>query len=214
MTKPNYHDVLVKLLLVGDSGCGKSNMLLKYVDDMYMASFVSTIGIDFKIKTIEIEGKKVKLQIWDTAGQERFRTITTAYYRGAMGIMIVYSVTDEQSFKNVHSWIKNIMDHSNNNVKLLLVGNKIDCEQDRIITTARGNDLAVQYNANKPSTSPPLDFIEVSAKDGTNINSAFTNFTSKIVADILNNTKVDDSVKLFDNTKKSKPKKKSWCTLL
>ena len=88
----------IKLLLIGDSGVGKSCCLLRFSEDSFTPSFITTIGIDFKIRTIELDGKRVKLQIWDTAGQERFRTITTAYYRGAMGILLVYDVTDEKSF--------------------------------------------------------------------------------------------------------------------
>ncbi|PVV00583.1 hypothetical protein BB560_005032 [Smittium megazygosporum] len=91
-------DELIKLLLIGDSGVGKSCLLLRFSDDSFTPSFITTIGIDFKIRTIELDGKRIKLQIWDTAGQERFRTITTAYYRGAMGILLVYDVTDEKSF--------------------------------------------------------------------------------------------------------------------
>ena len=90
----------IKLLLIGDSGVGKSCCLLRFSEDSFTPSFITTIGIDFKIRTIELDGKRVKLQIWDTAGQERFRTITTAYYRGAMGILLVYDVTDEKSFNS------------------------------------------------------------------------------------------------------------------
>jgi small GTP-binding protein len=90
----------IKLLLIGDSGVGKSCCLLRFSEDSFTPSFITTIGIDFKIRTIELDGKRVKLQIWDTAGQERFRTITTAYYRGAMGILLVYDVTDERSFQS------------------------------------------------------------------------------------------------------------------
>ncbi|KAK7824192.1 ras-related protein rabe1c [Quercus suber] len=92
------YDYLIKLLLIGDSGVGKSCLLLRFSDGSFTTSFITTIGIDFKIRTIELDGKRIKLQIWDTAGQERFRTITTAYYRGAMGILLVYDVTDESSF--------------------------------------------------------------------------------------------------------------------
>ena len=91
----------IKLLLIGDSGVGKSCCLLRFSEDSFTPSFITTIGIDFKIRTIDLDGKRVKLQIWDTAGQERFRTITTAYYRGAMGILLVYDVTDEKSFNSM-----------------------------------------------------------------------------------------------------------------
>jgi small GTP-binding protein len=96
----------IKLLLIGDSGVGKSCCLLRFSEDSFTPSFITTIGIDFKIRTIELDGKRVKLQIWDTAGQERFRTITTAYYRGAMGILLVYDVTDERSFNSMLSILK------------------------------------------------------------------------------------------------------------
>jgi Ras-related protein Rab-8A len=100
--RANY-DELIKLLLIGDSGVGKSCLLLRFSDDTFTTSFITTIGIDFKIRIIELDNRLIKLQIWDTAGQERFRTITTAYYRGAMGILLVYDVTDESSFNSTHS---------------------------------------------------------------------------------------------------------------
>jgi GTPase SAR1 family protein len=96
------HNSQIKLLLIGDSGVGKSCCLLRFSEDSFTPSFITTIGIDFKIRTIDLDGKRVKLQIWDTAGQERFRTITTAYYRGAMGILLVYDVTDERSFGSMY----------------------------------------------------------------------------------------------------------------
>uniref|UniRef100_A0A3Q0RJ83 small monomeric GTPase n=1 Tax=Amphilophus citrinellus TaxID=61819 RepID=A0A3Q0RJ83_AMPCI len=102
------YDYLFKLLLIGDSGVGKTCVLFRFSEDAFNSTFISTIGIDFKIRTIELDGKKIKLQIWDTAGQERFRTITTAYYRGAMGIMLVYDITNEKSFENIKNWIRNI----------------------------------------------------------------------------------------------------------
>ena len=110
-------DVLVKLLLIGDSGVGKSCLLLRYSDDKFTTSFITTIGIDFKIKTIHLDQKKVKMQIWDTAGQERFRTITAAYYRGAHGVLLVYDVTDETSFENVRNWMRNIEAHASEAAK-------------------------------------------------------------------------------------------------
>merc|ERR1712006_60493 len=101
MANTAEYDYLFKLLLIGDSGVGKSCLLLRFADDTYTESYISTIGVDFKIRTINLDGKCVKLQIWDTAGQERFRTITSSYYRGAHGIIVVYDVTDRETFNNV-----------------------------------------------------------------------------------------------------------------
>ncbi|KAL9296631.1 hypothetical protein ACSQ67_022527 [Phaseolus vulgaris] len=130
------YDYLIKLLLIGDSGVGKSCLLLRFSDGSFTTSFITTIGIDFKIRTIELDGKRIKLQIWDTAGQERFRTITTAYYRGAMGILLVYDVTDEASFSSkvlnyIRNWIRNIEQHASDNVNKILVGNKADMDESK-----------------------------------------------------------------------------------
>uniref|UniRef100_A0A8C8X4E4 small monomeric GTPase n=1 Tax=Panthera leo TaxID=9689 RepID=A0A8C8X4E4_PANLE len=102
------YDHLFKLLLIGDSGVGKTCLIIRFAEDNFNNTYISTIGIDFKIRTVDIEGKKIKLQVWDTAGQERFKTITTAYYRGAMGIILVYDITDEKSFENIQNWMKSI----------------------------------------------------------------------------------------------------------
>ena len=117
---PKY-DHLLKLLLIGDSGVGKSCILLRYSDDSFTSSYITTIGIDFKIKNLVIDNSKAKLQIWDTAGQERFRTITTAYYRGAMGILVVYDVTNLDSFQSVRNWLKQIDANAGPHVVRLLV---------------------------------------------------------------------------------------------
>ena len=132
--KPAY-DYLMKVLLIGDSGVGKTCLLLRFSDDTFTPNFITTIGIDFKIRTIELEGKKVKLQIWDTAGQERFRTITTAYYRGAMGILLVYDVTDEKSFENIRHWMRNIEQHASDSVNKMIIGNKCDMLDRKVCTS-------------------------------------------------------------------------------
>ena len=123
-------------MIIGDSGVGKSCILLRFADDTYTDSFISTIGVDFKIRTVDLEGKVVKLQIWDTAGQERFRTITSSYYRGAHGIIIVYDVTDPDSFENVKSWMAEIDRFATEGVSKLLVGNKSDMEEKRAVDYA------------------------------------------------------------------------------
>ncbi|GMK55570.1 hypothetical protein CspeluHIS016_0206260 [Cutaneotrichosporon spelunceum] len=163
MAGPHY-DFLIKLLLIGDSGVGKSCLLLRFCDDSWTPSFITTIGIDFKIRTIELDGKRIKLQIWDTAGQERFRTITTAYYRGAMGILIVYDVTDEKSFNNVRTWHAQIEQHASAGVNKILVGNKCDWDEKRAVTLEQGKALADEFG---------LRFIETSAKANEGVEDAF-----------------------------------------
>jgi len=158
-------------LLIGDSGVGKSCLLLRFSDDSFTPSFITTIGIDFKIRTIELEGKRIKLQIWDTAGQERFRTITTAYYRGAMGILLVYDVTDDKSFANIRNWIRNIEQHASENVNKILIGNKCDLVDKKVIDTARGKALADEYG---------IKFMETSAKNSINVDDAFTTLARDI----------------------------------
>ena len=167
---PKY-DHLLKLLLIGDSGVGKSCILLRYSDDSFTSSYITTIGIDFKIKNLEIQSSKVKLQIWDTAGQERFRTITTAYYRGAMGILVVYDVTNADSFHSVRNWLKQIDANAGPHVVRLLVGNKADSDE-RVVPTSEGEALAKEYGIN---------FFETSAKMNISINEAFEAISSDIV---------------------------------
>jgi len=171
MASTKTHDFLIKLLMIGDSGVGKSCLLLRFSDDSFTTSFITTIGIDFKIKTIELEGKRIKLQIWDTAGQERFRTITTAYYRGAMGILLVYDVTDEVSFQDIHNWMKNIEQHASENVNKILIGNKCDMDSGKVISTQMGQQLADNYD---------VSFFETSAKTGAKVNEAFIHIATEI----------------------------------
>ncbi|EER02741.1 RAS small GTpases RIC1/ypt1, putative, partial [Perkinsus marinus ATCC 50983] len=160
---PEY-DYLFKLLLIGDSGVGKSCLLLRFADDTYTESYISTIGVDFKIRTIELDGKTIKLQIWDTAGQERFRTITSSYYRGAHGIIIVYDVTDRESFNNVKHWVQEIDKYATENVSKLLVGNKSDLTSKKVVTYDEGKELADQLG---------ISFLETSAKNSHNVEQAF-----------------------------------------
>lgn len=173
------YDSIMKILLIGDSGVGKSCLLVRFVDDKFNPSFITTIGIDFKIKTVDINGKKIKLQLWDTAGQERFRTITTAYYRGAMGIILVYDVTDERTFSNIRQWFKTVNEHANDDAQLLLVGNKSDMDT-RTVTYEQGEALAKELG---------IPFIESSAKNDENVNEIF--FTlAKLIQEKIDNDKL------------------------
>ncbi|KAF2318684.1 hypothetical protein GH714_010045 [Hevea brasiliensis] len=137
------YDYLIKLLLIGDSGVGKSCLLLRFSDGSFTTSFITTIGIDFKIRTIELDGKRIKLQIWDTAGQERFRTITT----------------------DIRNWIRNIEQHASDNVNKILVGNKADMDESkRAVPTSKGQALADEYG---------IKFFETSAKTNLNVEEVF-----------------------------------------
>eukprot|EP01089_Gocevia_fonbrunei_P001618 TRINITY_DN1149_c0_g1_i1.p1 TRINITY_DN1149_c0_g1~~TRINITY_DN1149_c0_g1_i1.p1 ORF type:complete len:245 (+),score=56.50 TRINITY_DN1149_c0_g1_i1:99-737(+) len=168
------YDFLFKILLIGDSGVGKSALLLRFADDTYHESYISTIGVDFKIRTIKLDGKFVKLQIWDTAGQEKFRTITSSYYRGAHGIIVAYDVTDEASFNHVTNWLQEIDKYTVGggvNVNKLLVGTKTDLTASRVIDTARGKKCAEDLG---------LSFVETSAKTGDKVEEAFLTMAGEI----------------------------------
>ncbi len=165
------YDYLFKILIIGDSGVGKSCILLRFAEDTFTESYISTIGVDFKIKTIEQEGKHIKLQIWDTAGQERFRTITSSYYRGAHGIIVVYDVCDIESFNNVKQWLREINRYGSEGVNIILVGNKCDMKSKRVVSTESGKEYA---------DSIGIDFMETSAKKNENIDEIFMKLTSLI----------------------------------
>lgn len=166
----NEYDYLFKLLLIGDSGVGKSCLLLRFAENTYTQDYISTIGVDFKIRTIELDGKVIKLQIWDTAGQERFRTITSSYYRGAHGIIIVYDVTEAESFDNVEQWLQEIDRYATSNVMKLLVGNKSDLPNKKV-EYAKAKEFADQRG---------IQFIETSAADNSNVEQAFILMSKQI----------------------------------
>uniref|UniRef100_A0A1I8BTN2 Ras-related protein Rab-35 n=1 Tax=Meloidogyne hapla TaxID=6305 RepID=A0A1I8BTN2_MELHA len=140
-TPSRDYDFLFKLLIIGDSGVGKSSLLLRFSDNTFSANYITTIGVDFKIRTITVKGYKVKLQIWDTAGQERFRTITSTYYRGTHGVVVVYDVTTPDSFANVKRWLHEIETNCEN-VQRILVGNKLDEPTRRVVSETEAKRFA------------------------------------------------------------------------
>ena len=166
------YDFLFKILLVGNSSVGKSSLFLRFVDDVWNDVFVPTIGVDFKIKTLKINEKNVKLQIWDTAGQERFRTIISSYYKGAQGILLVFDVTEKESFESLNNWLIEIEKNANKNVVKILIGNKNDLEEKRVISFSQAKDFA---------DSNGLKYVETSAKLNNNVTEAFSEIGKELM---------------------------------
>jgi len=164
------YDHLFKILLIGDPSVGKSCLLLRFVDDTYAETY-STVGVDFKIRTIELQGKTIKLQIWDTAGHERFRAITSSYYRGAHGIFVVYDVTNSDSFTNVKNWLQEIDHYASEGVNKVLVGNKSDLTHNKVVEYDMAKTFADQLS---------IPFFETSAKDNSNVGQAFLTMARQI----------------------------------
>nr|XP_019940308.1 PREDICTED: ras-related protein Rab-15-like [Paralichthys olivaceus] len=166
------YDMLFRLLMLGDSGVGKTCMLRRFTDSEFDPSHISTIGVDFKMKTLEIDGVKVRIQIWDTAGQERYQTITKQYYRRAQGIIFVYDITSEAAFQHIAKWASDVDDYAPNKMQRILVGNKSDEELRRQVTTEQGSKLAETYE---------MEFFETSASTSNNIREAFTRLTELVL---------------------------------
>ncbi|XP_006146456.1 ras-related protein Rab-26 isoform X2 [Tupaia chinensis] len=155
-----------RVMLVGDSGVGKTCLLVRFKDGAFLAgTFISTVGIDFRNKVLDVDGTKVKLQLWDTAGQERFRSVTHAYYRDAHALLLLYDVTSKASFDNIQAWLTEIRESAQPDVVLMLLGNKVDSAQEHAVRREDGEKLAKEYG---------LPFMETSAKTGLNVDLAFT----------------------------------------
>ena len=170
LAKPDY---LFKALVIGDSGVGKSCLLLRFAQDKYEQNYLSTVGVDYYNRTISIDGKRVQLQMWDTAGQERFRTITRSYYRGSQGIVVVYDVTDNDTFENVKHWLSEIERYATDGVSKMLVGNKCDMTDARAVETATAQEVADKLD---------VPFFEASAKTAENVDEIFLRMARDILA--------------------------------
>lgn len=181
-------DYMFKLLIIGNSSVGKTSFLFRYADDSFTPAFVSTVGIDFKVKTVFRNDKRIKLQIWDTAGQERYRTITTAYYRGAMGFLLMYDITNQDSFNAVQDWATQIKTYSWDNAQVIMVGNKCDLEDDRVVPTEDSQRLAEDLG---------FQFFEASAKDNINVKQVFERLVD-VICDKMNES-MDGDANLVSN---------------
>jgi Ras-related protein Rab-8A len=167
----------IKLLTIGDSAVGKTCLISQFARDSFNPNFITTIGIDYKIKEVDIDGNKYKLLIWDTAGQERFRTITTSYFRGCQGILLVYDITARKTYDSVSNWMDQInLVNDGQYVCKILIGNKCDLPEDRKVTEAEGRALAAEYD---------IPFMETSAKTNINVQEAFTHITEDVVKTLV-----------------------------
>ncbi|KAG8380758.1 hypothetical protein BUALT_Bualt06G0049300 [Buddleja alternifolia] len=158
------YDYLFKIVLIGDSGVGKSNILSRFTRNEFCLESKSTIGVEFATRTLQVEGKTVKAQIWDTAGQERYRAITSAYYRGAVGALLVYDITKRQTFENMQRWLRELREHADSNIVIMLAGNKCDLNHLRAV---------VEHDAQLFAKKEGLSFLETSALEAHNVEKAF-----------------------------------------
>ncbi|CAC5388988.1 ras-related protein Rab-35-like [Mytilus californianus] len=196
------YDHLFKLLIIGDSGVGKSSLLLRFSDNTFAGTYITTIGVDFKIRTVDVGGEKVKLQIWDTAGQERFRTITSTYYRGTHGVIVVYDVTSGESFANVKRWLHEI-DQNCDVVNRILVGNKDDDPDRKVVLTQDAQRFAEQMG---------IQLYETSAKENKNVEEMFLAITKLVLQSKKEQMKKQadqpsDSIKINGRSKDKRTKK-------
>ena len=171
MKKESY-DLLFKLILIGDSCVGKSNILSKYLKNEFDPNSRATVGVEFGTKNILINNKKIKIQIWDTAGQERYRSITSAYYKGAKGALIVYDITRKATFNNIDKWISDLKLNGDKDICIVILGNKSDLNDKREITTEEGINKSEQFKT---------AFLETSALNGDNIGKAFEELIQQII---------------------------------
>lgn len=199
----DYFDEKVKLMVIGETKAGKTSLISRYCKDEFTrTSYLSTMGIDFQMKNLEINSKKIRIQIWDTAGQERFRNIAKNYYQSSDGFIIVYDISNIDSFHTLDYWVEEIKENSQELSKMILVGNKCDLIEERQIKKEEGEAYAKKQK---------MIFYEVSAKDGTNVNKAFDN----LIKDILNTYSPNELSKKRGSKKLSEPivvpQKKSSC---
>jgi len=165
-------DHLFKLVLIGDASVGKTSLLLRFADDSFEDNYISTVGVDFRFRTVTVDNELVKLQIWDTAGQERFRTITSAYYRGANGVILVYDITNADTFSHVQDWLDEVHKAAGESVTKLVVGNKADLTSQRAVNEEDASQYAASVGAS---------FVETSAKTALNVDKSFLIIAKQLV---------------------------------
>ena len=193
---------LYKILLLGDTSVGKSCLLLRFCDNSFQEAHLTTIGLDFRLKTINLkDDRKVKIQIWDTAGEDRFRSITRNYYKGAKGILLIFDVTDKETFTHVRDWIERIHEESPEGITICLVGNKIDMNESRVISNEEGKKIADEFK---------IPYFETSAKSNIGVEEVFTYLVKEVDTIYMKEHKEEVGRKTVLN-QKTKNKKKKCC---
>jgi len=208
MTSGEKDNMVAKILTIGESGVGKTCILLRYTDNKFIKHHLTTIGIDYKTKDVNINGKSIKLKIWDTAGQERFRNITQQYYKGADGIVLVFDLTDRNSFEKIREWMKQIQSYTQrDSIAIVLLGNKCDAE-NKAVSSKEANDIATEYK---------MKFFETSAMNNINIEESFKELSTEIMkikeikSNNYDNTPQNQSQQLKPVDRNEKKEKKKGC---
>ena len=194
----NYSDYIFKIVLIGDTSVGKSCLLTRFADDQFTDNYVTTIGVDFRFKTMIVMDKIIKVQVWDTAGEERYRSITNAYYRGAEGILIVFDLTNKESFKNIENWINEVTVFTGQDVLIICLGNKSDLKKE--ISKDSIEDFKKRTN---------LEIFNVSAKTGEGVEDAFRHLIELLIKKNTDKKEKDDVVNLNDNNNITSTEKKN-----
>ena len=208
MADEENYDVLFKIVLIGDSFVGKTNIMSKYLMNEFHEDSKATVGVEFGAKKFDIEGKSVKAQIWDTAGQERYKSITTTYYKGAKGALIVYDITRKETFDSVDQWISELLNSGDKNMTMLLIGNKCDLDNQRQVTKEQGEEKAKAFK---------VAFLETSASSGENLDVAYEMIMKEVYSKCKNELDEEDRMeemqigKEIDLTKEKKVDKKKCC---
>ena len=197
------YDMIFKLILIGDAAVGKTNILSKYLRNEFDPNSKSTVGVEFGTKNVTLENNKIKLQIWDTAGQERYRSVTSAYYKGAKGAILVYDITRKATFENIDKWIPDLKTNGDKDIIIMLIGNKNDLENERQVSLDEGKQKAENYK---------VAFLETSALNGTNIQRAFQELIEDVYKNCNDNFVKDANVKVItEGTKIVEEKKEKKC---
>jgi len=209
MAEDDSYDLLYKIIIVGDTCVGKSNILSRYIKNVFREDSKSTVGVELGNKLINVKGTNTKLQIWDTAGQERYRSITSSYYKGSHGCFIVYDITNETSFENVEKWFEQVQKEASKDVSIILVGNKCDLENERKIPKEKGEEKAKQLN---------IPFFETSALSNIKIEDTFTQIAENIYERTggMKNEDDDDDIEIINENEKPvnltpQPQEKKGC---